>query len=168
MKCDLCEKEAVVHLTQVVNGEMKEVHLCEEHAKEQGIDINSPISITDILMGLSDAKQQGLEHQLSPTCPRCGMTREEFRKTGRLGCSDCYNAFMAELAVAIKAMHHSTQHVGKIPEREGVQTRIKSQIARLQKELENAVVREDYEKAASIRDQIGEARRQAEEEGGAA
>ncbi len=165
MKCDLCEKEAVVHLTQVVNGEMKEVHLCEEHAKEQGIDINSPISITDILMGLGEAKQ-GLEHHLSPACPRCDMARDEFRKTGRLGCSDCYKTFMAELAVAIKAMHHSTQHVGKIPAREGLQTRIKSKIARLQKDLEVVIAREDYEQAAQIRDQINIAREQANEEGG--
>ena len=164
MKCDLCDKEAVVHLTQVVDGEMKEVHLCEEHAKEQGIDVNSPISITDILMGLGEAKQ-GLENQLSPSCPRCGMAREEFRKSGRLGCPECYKTFMAELAVAIKAMHHSTQHVGKIPAREGIQTRIKSQIARLQKELESAVAREDYEKAATVRDQISEARAQADGEG---
>jgi protein arginine kinase activator len=167
MKCDLCDKDAVVHLTQVVNGEMKEVHLCEEHAKAQGIDINSPISITDILMGLGEVKQ-GIEHELSPSCPRCGMAREEFRKSGRLGCPDCYKTFMAELAVAIKAMHHGTQHVGKIPAREGVQTRIKSQVARLKKELDAAIAREDYEKAAQIRDQIAAARAQAEEsEGGA-
>ena len=164
MKCDLCDKEAVVHLTQVVNGEMKEVHLCEEHAKEQGIDINSPISITDILMGLGEEKK-GLANQLSPACPRCGMARDEFRKSGRLGCPECYKTFMAELAVAIKAMHHSTQHVGKIPAREGVQTRTKSQVARLQKELEAAIAREDYEKAAQVRDQISEIRQQADAEG---
>ena len=165
MKCDLCDKEAVVHLTQVVDAEMKEVHFCEEHAKEQGIDINSPISITDILMGLGEVRQ-GIEHELSPSCPRCGMAREEFRKSGRLGCSDCYKTFMAELAVAIKAMHHSTQHIGKIPMREGVQTRIKSQIARLRKEQDAAIAREDYEKAAQIRDQILAALARADAEGG--
>jgi protein arginine kinase activator len=168
MKCDVCDKEAVVHLTQVINGEMKEIHLCEEHAKEQGIDIHSPISITDILMGLGESKQ-GIEHQLSPSCPRCGMAREEFRKSGRLGCPDCYNTFMAELAAAIKAMHHSSQHVGKIPAREGQQTRIKSQIARLQKELDAAIAREAYEQAAEIRDRINAARAQTEDgKGGAA
>ena len=167
MKCDLCDKEAVVHLTQVVNGEMKEVHLCEEHAKEQGIDIHSPLSITDILMGLGETKP-GIEQQLSPACPRCGMARDEFRKSGRLGCPDCYNTFMAELAVAIKAMHHSTQHVGKIPAREGLQTRIKSQVARLQNELEAAIAREDYERAAQIRDRVNEVRASAESEGGEA
>lgn len=164
MKCDLCDKEAIVHLTQMVNGEIKEIHLCEEHAKEKGIDLNSPISITDILMGLGEAKA-GIESELSPTCPRCGMAREEFRQTGRLGCADCYNTFMAELSMAVKAMHHSNQHIGKIPAREGIHTRIKSQIARLQKELDAAIAREEYEKAAQVRDQMNVAREQVESEG---
>lgn len=165
MKCDRCDKEAVVHLTQVVNGEMKEVHLCEAHAVEQGIDLNSPISITDILMGLN-SPQKSIASELSQACPRCGMGREEFRKTGRLGCPECYKTFMAELTMAIKAMHHSAQHVGKIPEREGVQTRIKSKIARLQKELEAAVAREDFENAARLRDEIKAVRDQADAEDG--
>jgi protein arginine kinase activator len=157
VKCDLCDKEAVVHMTQVVNGEKKEVHLCEEHAKTQGIDLNSPISITDILMGLNGS-QSNIANELSLACPRCGMARDEFRKTGRLGCPECYKTFMAELTMAIKAMHHSGQHLGKIPSREGVQTRLKSKIARLQKELEEAVVHEDFELAAKLRDQIKKCR----------
>jgi len=167
MKCDLCDKEAVVHMTQVVDGEMKEYHLCEEHAKEQGIDIDSPISITDILMGLGQQEKQNVTHDLTLSCPRCGMARDEFRKTGRLGCPDCYKTFMAELAAAVKAMHHSSQHIGKIPAREGSQTRIKSQIARLQKDLETAVAREDYEKAAHVRDEIKHRKDEASSEGGA-
>lgn len=158
MKCDLCEKEAVVHLTQVINGEMKEVHLCEEHAAEQGIDVNSPLSITDILMGLGQQSKPASAGDLVLTCPGCGMSREEFGKTGRLGCAECYNTFRAELTVAIKAMHHSTQHLGKIPAREGAQTRIKSKIARLQKDLDEAVAREEFEKAAALRDEIRKAR----------
>jgi protein arginine kinase activator len=169
MKCDLCEKEAVVHMTQVVNGEMKELHLCEAHAREQGIDIDSPISITDILMGLGQQEKSSVASELTLACPRCGMARDEFRKTGRLGCPDCYQTFMAELSVAIKAMHHSTQHIGKIPAHEGSQTRIQSQIARLQKELDTAVAREEYEKAAGIRDAIKTCQKEiSADEGGAA
>ncbi len=167
MKCDLCEQEAVVHMTQVVDGEMKEYHLCEEHAKKQGIDIDSPISITDILMGLGPTEKQGVVGGLTLSCPRCGMARDEFRKAGRLGCPDCYKTFMAELAVAVKAMHHSTQHTGKIPAREGVQTRVKSKIARLQKDLEAAVSREEFEKAAQIRDEIKASQSAKNSEGGA-
>ena len=167
MKCDLCDKEAVVHMTQLVNGEMKEFHLCEEHALEQGIDMNSPISITDILMGLGQTEKMSIASDLTLSCPRCGMAREEFRKTGRLGCPDCYQTFMAELAAAVKAMHHGTQHVGKIPEREGAQTRIQSKIARLQKDLELAVAREEFEQAAEIRDQIKRFQDESSAEGGA-
>jgi protein arginine kinase activator len=167
VKCDLCDKEAVVHLTQVVNGAMKEVHLCEEHAVAQGIDLNSPISITDILMGLS-GPQKNIANELSLACPRCGMARDEFRKTGRLGCPDCYKTFMAELTMAIKAMHQSGQHLGKIPAREGVQTRMKSKVARLQTDLEAAIAREEFEKAAKLRDQIKKCRDEgAQDDGGA-
>jgi len=167
MKCDLCDKEAVVHLTQVVNGAMKEIHLCEEHAVAQGIDLNSPISITDILMGLSGS-QKNIASELSLACPSCGMARDEFRKTGRLGCPECYKTFMAELTMAIKAMHHSGQHVGKIPAREGKQTRMKSKIARLKTDLEAAVAREDFEKAAKLRDQIKTCREECVQEEGEA
>ncbi len=167
MKCDLCDKEAVVHLTQVVDGEMKEFHLCEEHAQKQGIDFDSPMSITDILMGLGQQVKQSVASDFTLACPTCGMERDEFRKSGRLGCSDCYKTFMAELSAAIKAMHHSTQHIGKIPAREGSQTRIKSKIARLQKDLENAVAREDYEQAAQIRDEIKAIKETEVSEGGA-
>lgn len=163
MKCDLCEKEAVVHLTQMIDGSMKEVHLCEEHAVAQGIDINSPISITDILMGLGQQKKESEPAGLKLACPRCGLGRDEFRKSGRLGCPECYNTFMAELTMAVKAMHHSVQHVGKIPAREGAHARLKSQIAQIQKELDTAVAREDFEKAAQLRDRIKEIRNRADE-----
>lgn len=153
MKCDRCEKEAVMHMTQVVNEEMKEIHLCQKHAIEQGLDLHTPVSITEILMGLSGSKKE-LSGELGVICPRCTMAREEFCKNGRLGCPECYKTFMAELTMAIKAMHHSGQHLGKIPARAGIQTQTKSKIARLQKEIEDAVAREDFEKAAQLRDQI--------------
>ncbi|MFA5689500.1 MAG: UvrB/UvrC motif-containing protein [Kiritimatiellales bacterium] len=167
MKCDLCDKEAVVHLTQMVNNEMKEVHLCDEHAKVQGVDLQTPISITDILMGLSQQIKTPAPAELTLACPRCGMSRDEFRKNGRLGCPDCYKTFMAELTAAVKAMHHSAQHIGKIPAREGVQTRMKSKLARLQKELDEAIAREEYERAAQLRDEM-KISRSAADEGGAA
>ena len=155
MKCDHCDNEAVVHLTQMVNGAMKEVHLCGEHAKVQGVDMAMPISITDILMGLNQqATVTPSPVELIPSCASCGMSRDEFRKNGRLGCPDCYKTFMAELTATVNAMHHSSQHVGKIPAGEGSQTRIKSRIARLQKDLDGAIAREDFERAATLRDEI--------------
>ncbi|MCF7847501.1 MAG: UvrB/UvrC motif-containing protein [Kiritimatiellales bacterium] len=156
MKCECCHKhEATVHLTQVIDGEMKKLNLCQSCAQKSGIDLKSPISITDVLLGLG-SKNQAME--LSPeydlSCARCHMTRAEFKKTGRLGCPDCYRTFMGELSVLTKAMHHGGQHVGKIPARQGNRARIAAQVAALQKDLETAIAKEQYEVAANLRDKI--------------
>ena len=157
MKCECChEEEATIHLTQVVDGNVKKLNLCQDCALESGIDLNSPISITDVLLGLgvqpSSASPAAAEFDLS--CSRCQMTRTEFKKRARLGCMECYDAFMGELTALTKAMHHSGQHVGKIPARQGNEARITAQIAALQKEIETAIANEQYEVAANLRDKI--------------
>ncbi len=157
MKCESChELEATIHLTQVIDGVVKKLNLCQDCAQENGIDLNSPISITDVLLGLGAQVQStspsSTEFDLS--CSRCQMTRTEFKKRARLGCPECYNAFMGELSALTKAMHHSGQHVGKIPARQGNEARITAQVVSLQKEIENAIAREQYEMAANLRDKI--------------
>lgn len=159
MKCECCSKtEATIHLTQVIDGEVKKLNLCQVCAQKNGIDLNSPISITDVLLGLGNAspgepdKTNVGEFDLS--CSRCQMTRAEFKKRARLGCPECYKAFMGELNAITQAMHHSRQHVGKIPARQGNEARITAQIAALQKDIETAIAKEEYEVAANLRDKI--------------
>lgn len=156
MKCECCqEEEATIHLTQVIDGEVKKLNLCQDCAKKNGIDLNSPISITDVLLGLGAATAASVGNsEFDLACVRCHMTRAEFKKGARLGCPECYDAFMGELNALTKAMHHSGQHVGKIPARQGNRARIAAQIALLQKEIEMAISREDYEIAANLRDKI--------------
>jgi protein arginine kinase activator len=157
MKCECCHKEeATIHLTQVINGNVKKLNLCQECAQDSGIDLNSPISITDILLGLG-AQPIGDAPALAEfdlSCSRCQMTRTEFKKRAQLGCPECYNAFMGELNALTKAMHHSAQHVGKIPARQGNKARIAAQIAAMQKDIEVAIAKEQYEVAANLRDKI--------------
>ncbi len=157
MKCECChEAEATIHLTQVIDGEVKKLNLCQACAQKNGIDLNSPISITDVLLGLGQ-QEGGAPKSLSEfdlSCSRCQMTRAEFKKRARLGCPDCYDAFMGELSAIMQAMHHSRQHVGKIPARQGNEARITAQIAALQKDIETAIAKEEYEVAASLRDKI--------------
>jgi protein arginine kinase activator len=157
MKCECChEEEATIHLTQVIDGTVKKLNLCQECAQKNGIDLNSPISITDVLLGLG-AQQQATSPaaaEFDLSCSRCQMTRAEFKKRARLGCPECYNAFMGELSALTKAMHHSGQHVGKIPARQGNEARITAQIAALKKDIETAIAKEQYEMAANLRDKI--------------
>jgi protein arginine kinase activator len=157
MKCECChEVEATIHLTQVIDSNVKKLNLCQDCAQKSGIDLNSPISITDILLGLGSPQSNqlpvGTDFDLS--CSRCQMTRTEFKKGARLGCPQCYNAFMGELNALTKAMHNSGQHVGKIPARQGNEARITAQIASLQKDIETAISQEKYEVAANLRDKI--------------
>jgi len=161
MKCEYCHNaEATIHLTQVIDGVAKKLNLCQVCAHKNGIDLNSPISITDVLLGLG-AQMVGNEappakNEFDLSCSQCQMTRTEFKKRARLGCPGCYNAFMGELGALMQAMHHSRQHVGKIPARQGVEARIASKIAVLQKDIEAAIAKEEYEMAANLRDKIRE------------
>ncbi len=160
MKCECChEAEATIHLTQVIYGKVKKLNLCQDCAQKNGVDLNSPISITDVLLGLGSAqgsapKEQSLMSDLDLSCSRCQMTRAEFKKNARLGCPECYKAFMGELNALVQAMHHTRQHVGKIPARQGNEARVTAQIASLQKDIETAIAKEEYEIAANLRDKI--------------
>jgi len=157
MKCERChKKEATIHLTQVIDGNVNKLNLCQDCAQDSGIDLNSPISITDVLLGLGAQPPENLEVMagFDLSCSRCQMTRAEFKKGARLGCPECYNAFMGELNSLTKAMHHSGQHIGKIPARQGNAARITAQIAALQKDIETAIAKEQYEVAANLRDKI--------------
>ena len=159
MKCECChEEEATIHLTQVIDGQVKKLNLCQTCALENGIDLNSPISITDVLLGMgaqSNPAKRGEDSPFDLTCSRCHLTRSEFKQRARLGCPQCYDAFMGELNALIKAMHPGgQQHIGKIPARQGVAARITAQIAALKKDIEVAIVKEQYEEAARLRDEI--------------
>src|ERR1035441_9574031 len=115
MVCDICKKlEATVHLTQIVEGKMLKVDLCEACSKAKGVQESAGFSLADLLVGLGSAEEIQAE---SPDvrCPVCGFTQADFKKTGRLGCSACWETFEAGLSSLLKAMHKGDHHVGKVP-----------------------------------------------------
>ncbi len=154
MLCESCkEREATVHLTQVVEGAIKKLHLCEECAAKSGLDVHGPLSITDILLGMGIEKPA--EARASErTCPRCHMRRTDFKKTGRFGCAACYEAFAEELPPLLKAMHRSDHHTGKVPKREGARVQAGAELAELQQRMDRAIAAEQFEEAAALRDRI--------------
>lgn len=155
MMCELCkEREATVHLTQVVDGSIKKLHLCEECAAQSGFDLQGPISITDILLGMGVQKEPATTPATERSCPKCHMRRTDFKKTGRFGCPTCYEAFAEELPPLLKAMHRSEQHIGKIPAAEGTRVRASVELSKVQQDLDKAVGSENYEEAARLRDRI--------------
>lgn len=154
MQCDVCgDKEASVFLTQIVEGQMQKVNLCESCSKEKGVNDPTGFALADLLLGLGAAQdiQRGAA---SLKCPVCGFTQADFKKTGRLGCSSCYTTFAEGLQSMLSNMHKGTRHTGKVPARFARQRAAADQLRELQNNLNKAVAEEQYEEAANLRDQI--------------
>src|SRR5437773_11003882 len=153
MHCDVCKtNQATVFLTQIVDGKMQKVNLCEACSKEKGVTDPTGFALADLLLGLGAAQEieKGTSGQ---KCRVCGFSQADFKKTGRLGCPSCYETFGEGLGSLLKAMHKGTAHAGKIPSRQMRGLQIESQMKTLQRDLQRAVAEENYESAARIRDQ---------------
>ena len=162
MKCDKCNKQATVHLTEIKNGKKIEKHLCEQCAADnEGVPLKSHTPINELLTNFVMA-HSGLQKELGITCEHCGVTWAEFRQSGLLGCQQDYDQFEKDLAPLLKRAHEdATHHTGKVPTRTGAagvpRKRKGSDVTKLKKELAAAVEAEDYERAAKLRDAIKQA-----------
>jgi protein arginine kinase activator len=154
MLCDVCKcNDASVFLTQILEGKMQKVNLCDACSKEKGVQDPTGFALADLLLGIGAAEEIE-KGSLNQKCPVCGFTQADFKKTGRLGCSACYQTFAEGLDSLLKAMHKGTEHVGKLPERAARQMVLNDKMRELSDNLEKAVAEENYETAASLRDQI--------------
>src|SRR5271170_3909279 len=119
--CSICkEKPATVFLSNI-STENKKVDLdfCDACAKAKGIDDPAAILIAsaDLMLGLGAAQEiEQSAGGVELKCPRCGFTQADFKKSGRLGCPECYQTFSEGLSGLLKTMHKGTRHVGKTPE----------------------------------------------------
>lgn len=154
MNCDVCKQtSATVFLTQIVEGKMQKVNLCESCSKEKGVTDPTGFALADLLLGLGAAQE--IEKGGGATkCPTCGFSQADFKKTGRLGCAVCYDIFGEGLSGLMKGMHKGTAHVGKVPARLVKSIEREQELKDLQRGLRKAVAEENYESAAEIRDQI--------------
>lgn len=160
MQCDICgKKKATVHLTEIVDEQMSEMHLCEECARQKSVQMEQQFGLADLLAGLADfGKPVSESEKVDLQCSNCGLTYEEFRKFGRLGCSECYEAFKMHLSTLLKKVHGSNQHLGKTPAQIlPAQKKQLENFQELKSQLMQAIQMEDFEKAAQLRDKIRDA-----------
>ena len=164
MKCQQCDNSAVFHITELEEGEVREVHLCEDHArgyltqsegdedgegKEQGGVggmLSGPLSIAKTAEDLAEIDQKA--------CTMCGITFFEFRNNGRLGCPHDYVQFEKELEPLISNIHGATEHVGRSPARFSGGTEPLTAAVGKRREMKEAIDCEDYEQAGSLRDEL--------------
>ena len=167
MLCEHCKaKNASVHYNYSVNGVKTDLHLCVDCAEKYVFNSNNSGFENGLFSGLfgdffgSNASfpkgsLAGYGAKVKDeVCPSCGMTRSELHKSGRFGCGECYNTFSQDVKAMLTKLHVSTEYLGKIPEGISESLSISRKIEKLQRDMQSAVERQDYEEAARIRDAI--------------
>lgn len=155
-QCSVCSKPAVYHVTALKEGNVSELHFCEQHFHDY---MSKPESVSTE-EGLSDElfPESNVENELSEAdgirCPNCGISYREFRESGRFGCPHDYVVFQERLLTLLENIHNDTEHRGKFPKRSPLDSKNQYRLIQLRRELTTAIETEDYEQAASLRDQI--------------
>jgi len=166
MICQNCQKNvATVHVTEIVQEDegagaasetsAVEKHLCEVCAQTMDLPHAPPVkkSKADIWK-LLQISAQTARKKTSPTCPECGMSLEEFRKKGRLGCARDYEVFQAHIGDLLERVHGARVHTGRIPGTSEIELVRFQRMTELRQRLEAAVREEAYENAARLRDEL--------------
>jgi protein arginine kinase activator len=160
MKCSICKKEeATFHYTEIKGKQIIKLHLCEGCAKEKGVGLEweemfPHFSLTDLLGGLTGLELEEKKIKVRK-CPLCGLTFDKFQSKGRLGCSECYQTFSPQLNSLLRKIHGATRHTGKqLSLKKAEVVKREEEIERLEKELREAIKKEEYERAAEIRDEL--------------
>jgi protein arginine kinase activator len=157
--CDHCGKrKATVHYTEVIGGKVTDLHLCVQCADKKGLAkpvSKSKFSVADFLAGLAEGlNPDELEKETQIRCSTCGLSYAEFRRSGKLGCGDCYSSFASRIDPLLRRIHGSTRHAGKIIRKTGIKAELKRELAELQRKLDEAIRDEKFEDAASLRDKM--------------
>lgn len=183
MMCSNCGKqEANFVYTEIINGVKKEIRLCSECADKLGFLENMSFNMPSLDFSNFFGDFLNEYNTLMPSifserekalkCSKCGMDYEEFLRTGKFGCSNCYEVFQERIEPLLKQLHGDTRFLGKksnniikssklkdletVENVEGNGKAVNNKLDTLKEELKQAVRVENYEKAAEIRDKINE------------
>ncbi|MGG7179003.1 UvrB/UvrC motif-containing protein [Clostridium paraputrificum] len=164
MLCEKCNKKvATIHIIKFINSEKSKLWLCDDCAKEisdvpllSSLGKSENLSLQNILGGLFESleKSGNKSSKIEVVCKKCGLTYSQYKKSGQLGCSECYDSFSDSLKPVIKRLQGDLEHIGKIPRKTGNKFIEKKRINKLRQDLQKAIITEEYEKAAIIRDEI--------------
>lgn len=158
MLCEECGKnQATLSITVTTGSGTSTRRLCPECVKKMELnlvkgDIQSFLS--SVLSVLGSEKKNSASPELK--CTGCGLTFEEFEHTGRLGCAQCYRDFAQQLKPSLQKIHGRVQHAGRKPKAYAAdpsQERMQK-ISELRRKMDEAVLSENFEEAARIRDEL--------------
>jgi protein arginine kinase activator len=160
MKCDFCDKKATVFLTQLVEGQMKKVCLCDAAPRSAASPI-PPDSRSRICCSAASAagketrppRRENPDRRGRPQVPDLRLHLDDLRRVRRFGCSDCYSTFAEEVANAARHAQGHLAHRQGARGLDGPQV-LHQRLEELRARLDQAIASESYEEAAGIRDEI--------------
>jgi len=175
MLCPSCNKNlATVHVYEVEDfvgpGDSRNKlaihHLCEVCAQGSGLATGMPGGLMQTMAGSqlwnlmkgNQIKVQVTHQSGSPslTCSECGMTLLELQRKGRVGCERDYEVFAQYLGEVLARMHGANKHVGRLPGVDEAEATVQEHLSDLRRALELAIRKEDYERAADLRDELAQ------------
>lgn len=155
MVCDDChKKQASVNFTQILNNKKTMLNLCKECAEKRGFaghEAGKGFGVGNLISKMAAEYE---EEKDAAACPICGLRYMEFKQSGRLGCGECYAVFGGRLDDLLRKIHGSDYHIGKVPKNIEPAIEQNRQIEAVRKELKEAILRENFEKAAKLRDKM--------------
>jgi len=165
--CQNCNKnQATIHVTDVYpateetpQSTVNEHHLCEICAQTKELPHTKSTSETvqaNVWKLLQITAEQTKQRRKELKCKSCGMSVDEFRSKGRLGCAECYEVFKGPIAELLERVHGALEHVGRVPGLSDDDLERMQALSELRRELESAIREEAYESAASLRDRISQ------------
>ncbi|NLI22543.1 MAG: hypothetical protein GX418_13485 [Clostridiales bacterium] len=153
MLCEECRKNiATVVITVLTGNESTTRHLCQECVEKMETSFakgDMPTFLSSLLSILSKEPREAVVR-----CDACGLSYEEFQSTGKLGCAHCYSAFCDQLKPLLLRVHGRSQHAGRMPANHREERALAECLQALKTRMEQAVLLENFEEAASIRDEI--------------
>lgn len=169
--CQLCSKRpATAHLTELdpYSGQRQELHICSTCIQRLDLKLESGPPPIAVILGMkpddaSSAKLKVIGNLSVParlkndtTCPHCGLAFSEFGSGKLFGCAHDYSTFGDKIETLLRNYHGTTRHIGRLPGSEPATPidPIAARRARLDASLRDAVVSENYETAAALRDEI--------------
>jgi protein arginine kinase activator len=165
MKCDKCGSPNVVTKI-VIQGDKttEELNLCavcfqtfvKEHPEIRQGAMGQ--SLNEFLLGTLNLLTSGMKLKNHSTdthghktrkCPQCSITSERVIKDGVVGCSGCYEFFKDEIRQYIFSLTGND-----ISRNDKANLTDEQKAAELKKKLDMLLQTENYEMAASVRDEI--------------
>lgn len=138
--CEKCGQHPATHFwEESVGGKTSTLALCSHCAAESALGGDL---FSFPLFGVSRGSEEA--------CPLCGTTEGMIRKSGRFGCSACYDTFASrfDLTPYLGGAYQEKKQAPSAP--------VEEDLSALKRALQEAVKQEDYERAALLRDKIRE------------